>query len=340
MERFSLICALYEEGKRYGRRLVSKKRIGAVRFWRSLSFAQRCYCIATVLLVLYLFLDINSSVFELTMFGFAMAGITNEIWPRFITLWNSLPGKALILFVYAVIANFALAFASGLVNTVTGVSADALPYSHNFALILSLPTWFFATTIAALILVTLFMPAYLFILICLKPFGRERLWHAKHYRFVLSTALIRYIWTFAIAVQLVVLSSQIGFLDLFSSDEGTPLITVERTWKGNSDRNDAPRESANVDDNEQLEADLTALLDDAEQKSLRFSKAQRDLLAAFIYRFEADSRSRCAHPEQTRVIELNDYEILQIAVSPESENGYSYSVEPCRSAAIGGDENS
>ena len=35
------------------------------------------------------------------------------------------------------------------------------------------------------------------------------------------------------------------------------------------------------------------------------------------------------------MIELNDYEILQIVQSTEAEDGYIYSVEPCRSAAVG-----
>ena len=73
----------------------------------------------------------------------------------------------------------------------------------------------------------------------------------------------------------------------------------------------------------------------AKEKSINYQKTQRQALASFIYEFEADSRSRCAHPEGTRVIELNDYEILQIAKLSETEDGYVYSVEPCRSAAIG-----
>ncbi|NKX35853.1 hypothetical protein HGG66_15375, partial [Alteromonadaceae bacterium A_SAG3] len=49
----------------------------------------------------------------------------------------------------------------------------------------------------------------------------------------------------------------------------------------------------------------------------------------------ADSRSRCAHPEGSRVIELNDYEILQIEKTADAAEGFLYTVKPCRSAAIG-----
>ncbi len=105
------------------------------------------------------------------MFGFALVGIVSETWPKFMVLWNSLPGKAVILFVYAIIANFALASASGMVNSITGVSASALPYSHNFALILMVPSWFFVTTLMALVGGMLVIFVYLFFLLLLKPFG-------------------------------------------------------------------------------------------------------------------------------------------------------------------------
>jgi hypothetical protein len=64
---------------------------------------------------------------------------------------------------------------------------------------------------------------------------------------------------------------------------------------------------------------------------------QQRALADFIYVFEADSRSRCAHSQDSRVIELNDYEFLEITrdKSEENEIGYLYQVKACKSAAIG-----
>ncbi|AFT77844.1 hypothetical protein AMBLS11_06290 [Alteromonas macleodii str. 'Black Sea 11'] len=334
METTNYIRNVYEKVKKQGSRLFLKRRIGFLRFWVSITFAQRCYFLATSMLLIQLLLNIESGLFEAIMFGFALVGIVSETWPKFMVLWNSLPGKAVILFVYAIIANFALASASGMVNSITGVSASALPYSHNFALILMVPSWFFVTTLMALVGGMLVIFVYLFFLLLLKPFGVQRLWHQPGYRFVLSTAVARFVWTLGVALQLGILAGQVGLLSEFSSDSANPLITIEET-ENKRENSESPLTEEQAEDVSELERDLTKLLTNAKQKSVDYKKAQRQALANFIYEFEADSRSRCAHPEGSRVIELNDYEILQIEKTADAAEGFLYTVKPCRSAAIG-----
>ncbi len=334
METTNYIRNVYEKVKKQGSRLFLKRRIGFLRFWVSITFAQRCYFLATSMLLIQLLLNIESGLFEAIMFGFALVGIVSETWPKFMALWNSLPGKAVILFVYAIIANFALASASGMVNSITGVSASALPYSHNFALILMVPSWFFVTTLMALVGGMLVIFVYVFFLLLLKPFGVQRLWHQPGYRFVLSTAVARFVWTLGVALQLGILAGQVGLLSEFSSDSANPLITIEET-ENKRENSESQLTEEQAEDVSELERDLTKLLTNAKQKSVDYKKAQRQALANFIYEFEADSRSRCAHPEGTRVIELNDYEILQIEKTADAAEGFVYKVEPCRSAAIG-----
>ena len=334
METTNYIRNVYEKVKKQGSRLFLKRRIGFLRFWVSITFAQRCYFLATSMLLIQLLLNIESGLFEAIMFGFALVGIVSETWPKFMVLWNSLPGKAVILFVYAIIANFALASASGMVNSITGVSASALPYSHNFALILMVPSWFFVTTLMALVGGMLVIFVYLFFLLLLKPFGVQRLWHQPGYRFVLSTAVARFVWTLGVALQLGILAGQVGLLSEFSSDSANPLITIEET-ENKRENSESQLTEEQAEDVSELERDLTKLLTNAKQKSVDYKKAQRQALANFIYEFEADSRSRCAHPEGTRVIELNDYEILQIEKTADAAEGFVYTVEPCHSAAIG-----
>lgn len=334
METTNYIRNVYEKVKKQGSRLFLKRGIGFLRFWVSITFAQRCYFLATSMLLIQLLLNIESGLFEAIMFNFALVGIVSETWPKFMVLWNSLPGKAVILFVYAIIANFALASASGMVNSITGVSASALPYSHNFALILMVPSWFFVTTLMALVGGMLVIFVYLFFLLLLKPFGVQRLWHQPGYRFVLSTAVARFVWTLGVALQLGILAGQVGLLSEFSSDSANPLITIEET-ENKRENSESQLTEEQAEDVSELERDLTTLLTNAKQKSVDYKKAQRQALANFIYEFEADSRSRCAHPEGTRVIELNDYEILQIEKTADAAEGFVYTVEPCRSAAIG-----
>ncbi|WP_394220910.1 hypothetical protein [Alteromonas gracilis] len=335
MEIKNEIHRIFAKGKKQGHRVFIKRRIGFLRFWSSLTFAQRCYFLATAVLLLQLLFNFNNGVLEAAMFCLALAGIINEIWPKFMSLWNSLPGKALILFIYAVIANFALASASGLVNSVSGVSASALPYSHNFALILMVPSWFFVTTILGLVIGMMLTMVYLFCLLLLKPFGVQRFWHPRHYRFAMTTTVARFAWTLGVALQLSVVAEQVGLLSEFDSDLDNPVISIDTTSAEQSESGTSELTEKQVEDISRLEGEINALLTDTKQKSINYRKRQRRFLAEFIYEFEADSRSRCAHPEGTRVIELNDYEILQISPSAEMEEGYAYSVEPCISAAIG-----
>ena len=325
-------------------------------FWRRLNVAQRCYCVATLLMVVALYFDITSVVFQMIVYGVVLAGLISEFWPRFMLVWNSLPGKTFIFIVYAVIANFALASASGLVNDVTGVAAHNMPYSHNFAIILVMPSWFFMTTVLALVLVQLLMPVYLILLLILKPFGIHGLWHAPNYRFVFSTALVRYIWMLVLLTKILEVSAQTGIIDFLSNAEPRDTAVINTDKKSLSEGQNNSKENGVDERVESLQQEVIsaamdelrqvkALEDDSveendfvtnlAQHSVNFRTMQKHLLAEFIFYYEADERSRCRHGEDTKVIELNDYEILLISESKDSELGYNYQVVPCHSPAIG-----
>ncbi|WP_334028225.1 hypothetical protein [Alteromonas sp. P256] len=364
-----------KRGYRFFTKNLSRQSVQFVRFWRTLTFAQRCYFIASLMMVAWLYHDVENTLFELIMFGLVLSALVKEIWPRFMKVWDSLPGKALILFIYAVIANFAIASAGGMVNDVTGVSSGALPYSHNFALILTLPSWFFITTLLALLLSTVLVPIYLLVLLILKPIGVHSLWHAPNYRFVFTTALVRYIWTFALLLKVITVAAQFGLLsgmdvevsqgaDIKLSENRTEKVTSQSGIKPTSmnsnsnisrisgDANDNISSDVNGDKNKKekniaaiikeinetndpLEAEFVALLSDANKQSKRLRRTQENLLAQFIFRFEADTHSRCEHKEGTKVVELNDYEILQISQNVDEDNAYTYEVIACQSPALG-----
>ncbi len=363
MQKLRAFQQFLTTGRKRSYRIFTQQSVQFVRLWRTLTFAQRCYFIASLMMVAWLYHDIESTIFELLMFGLVLSALVKEIWPRFMRLWDSLPGKALILFMYAVIANFALASAGGMVNDVTGVSSSALPYSHNFALILTLPSWFFITTLLALLLSTVLVPIYLLVLLILKPIGVHSLWHAPDYRFVFTTALIRYIWTFALLFKVITVAAQLGLVsgvnfeepqetDVVQSVGGSDQIASEDADKSaishesndiNSVETSENEEASDVsilikelnDTNDPFEAEFKTLVSDANNQSKRLREAQELLLAGFIFEFEADTHSRCEHKEGTKVVELNDYEILQISQNAGKENTYTYEVIACQSAALG-----
>lgn len=340
---------------------VARGLVRLRKFWHSLNFAQRCYGAATILWFLEAVLMLNLGSWFMSLLSLmVVAGLTSEFWPRFIHVWHSLPGKAVILLFYAVVANFALGTAAGMVNDVTGVAASALPYSHNFAILLSLPGWFFLTSLLALLLFTvLIMPLYLLLLLLLKPFGIHGLWHPPHYRFVFTTAIVRYVWSIALFLQLLMLGMATGvaseagafgrgvyeevILNIEEQDDESIKLEAETRELG-----DAPVAQADVTSelngnvgihfrNKDGEAESIAFMPvkEVQERADRYHRLRESLLAEFIFAFEADSRSRCEHVEGSKVVELNDYEILEIVKDSAEEIGFSYRVKACVSPAFG-----
>ncbi|QSX41521.1 hypothetical protein [Shewanella cyperi] len=326
-------------------------------FWHSLNFAQRCYLLATLLFLLEAVMvadRVNWFTGALTLL--VLAGLASEFWPRFLHVWHSLPGKAFILLFYAVVANFALGNAAGMVNDITGVSAASLPYSHNFAILLSLPGWFFMTSLLVLLFVQVAMPFYLLLLLLLKPFGLHGLWHPPHYRFVFTTALVRYVWSFALLIQLLMLGAATGVAaDAGAFGRGVyDEILAELEESGNkakqkkadSGQGDEEAKAELVQDTQGnvgihivSEGETTSVVsmpvEDMQNRANRYHSLQQSALALFIFQFEADGRSRCEHAEGSKIVELNDYEILEILPDQSQPQGYSYRVRSCISAAFG-----
>ena len=359
--------------RRPARSPITRMLVGFRQLWHSLNFAQRSYFVATLLLIgeMVLMLDLGPW-FTAVLTLMVLAALASEFWPRFLHVWHSLPGKAVILLFYAVVANFALGNAAGMVNEVTGVSAASLPYSHNFAILLSLPGWFFMTSVMMLLLAQVAMPFYLLLLLLLKPFGIHALWHPPHYRFVFTTALVRWFWSIALLVQLLMFGAFTGV----GSDSGT---LTSKLYDGFMEAEkelveELPLKQADADQSEVIAATAVelgadgalvdeALVDDVntpdaefgihlstngERRSLasmpvqemrarasRYHSFRQSMLEYFIYHYEADSRSRCEHEDGSKVVELNDYEILEILDHEAGDARYSYKVKTCVSPAFG-----
>lgn len=316
-------------------------------FWRSLVLEQKCYVLAFVWLIILTQIDFEHS--NLLMYSpllIVLVGLVSEFWPRFIKAWDSLPGKAFILFFYAVVANYALAGAASMVNEVTGVSATHLPYSHNFALMLSIPTLFFLTTTMALLVLQALTPVYLLLLLLLKPFGVNGLWHRKHYRYGFLTAMIRFMWSVVLLVAFAVGGVMSGFIH-----DNTPLLGVFKQGlivglNSNTNTTESVQDLSTLEADASLnviesrrqsdppvtDADSENLGDRAIKRSQQVQLMQHRLLANFVFNFEADSYSRCAFTPGSKVIELNDYQIL--TVTPVSDGVYDFNVRACESPGI------
>ena len=268
--------------------------------------------------------------------------------------WDSLPGKAVILIFYAFIANYALAYAAGAINDITGVSADHFPYTHNLSLMLSLPSWFFISTLTILLLVPLLQPFYVLLLLFMRPFGLHTMWHPPEYRFPIITSFVRMtlcVMLFVFVLMFTFTSGMFGgmstmFTNVIESFSNTTVSTNVTEEVDKEPSEPAKPKEVNAEQVDQAQQDQSPILslDIGEGAPATISLSERAeaydnkikaILAYFIYELEADSYSRCQVTEGSRMVELNDYEILEITQLSEQERTYKYEVKPCISVAIG-----
>ncbi|GMM86181.1 hypothetical protein [Pseudoalteromonas sp. MTN2-4] len=338
-------------------------------FWRSLTFSQRLYLTAIVFFIYQINgettpppgVSENAQMME-DMFSpssfllvtIIISALLNELWPKLMKFWDSLPGKAVILIFYAFIANYALAYAAGAINDITGVSADHFPYTHNLSLMLSLPSWFFISTLTILLLVPLLQPFYVLLLLFMRPFGLHTMWHPPEYRFPIITSFVRMtlcVMLFVFVLMFTFTSGMFGgmstmftnVIESFSNTTVSTNITEEVDKEPSEPAKPKEVDAEQVDQAQQDQSPILSLnIGEGDPATISLSERAeaydnkiKTILAYFIYELEADSYSRCQVTVGSRMVELNDYEILEITQLSEQERTYKYEVKPCISVAIG-----
>jgi hypothetical protein len=170
----------------------------------------------------------------------------------------------------------------------------------------------------------------------LRPFGLHTFWHTPGYRFPILTGIARFGAAFFLLTQLAMLSSYTGAMGGINSALNGVFKGMDIQLSINDKRSTPDQIAQQIEEDPELQ-ELKRLSELSEQRSQSYDKRIKNILAYFIYENEADSRSRCEHTQGSRVIELNDYEILEIIKleTTQDETSYSYQVKPCISAAIG-----
>lgn len=304
--------------------------VATQHFWQRLSLAQRCYLLALLALM----------VFQPEIWVAAIitaVALIIEFWPKFATAWHTLAGKAIFLLFYAVIANFALAASGSVVNEITGVSASHLSYTHNFAILLYMPIWFICISIIALLLLQLVIPCYLLFHIGLRILGLEASAQGNKKRFVVTTALVRMLLSIVLLLNLIAITDGENWIE----------DLAKKTQKINGNQFDiqvVPEAETQLKAEDNVESVGNGLIIKSEQidstESLtvfdhKYYNGIRELIASFTYKFEANGRSRCQKLANSVVVELNDYEILEITESAHEKYGYHFEVKKCISPAFG-----
>ena len=322
---------------------------GLLTFIGKLSFVQKLYLFAFTLLCFSNSLAIVAAI--------TVVGLLAEFWPLFARVWHSLAGKAVLLLFYAIIANFALAGAASVVNEVVGVSSSHFSYTHNFAILLYLPAWTLAISIIALLLLQVFVPFYLFTLLLLKPFGVDgfNLTNLQHYQ--KWTMFLRLILSSILLYHLALLSDVDAVIEenldnpkLLSiqqpSTEEADLEKIILDSLGEADAleqkitddkistNSSEKQNSSNSTLESLEQEINTSVNKSLRLRALYSQKTRELIAHFAYQLEADGKSRCAISNNAHIVELNDYEILEISPDMSKPYGYYFEVKVCQSPAF------
>ncbi|WP_105265512.1 hypothetical protein [Pseudoalteromonas sp. T1lg76] len=287
-------------------------KLGFKKFWQALTLAQRLYAVALLLSPVSIWLATACTV----------AALTIEFWPRFLQLFHSLPGKAILLLFYGTIANFVLANAAGTVNEVTGVAASHFDYTHNFAILLYLPSWMLALSVIALLLLQLVLPLYILVLLLLRPFQRFGLHFLDSTKRPIQTAIARFVLCVIVTANLVVTS---GDFD----NAGDVIDQVSASFEKEMSKEQEP----NAEQTQEAPATmhLEANIAEPGKDSDKWIKI---LVAQFAYNWEADSFSRCAKSKNSKVVELNDYEIVELFEDEQAEYGVRFETKRCVSPAF------
>ncbi|MXR67389.1 hypothetical protein GNT65_01650 [Shewanella sp. JBTF-M18] len=325
--------------------------------WQRLTLPQRLYLLAALLLM--------SEHLGLVAIITTIA-LTLEFWPLFERVWHSLAGKAILLLFYAIVANYALAMAGAIVNEVVGVPANHFNYTHNFAILLLLPAWILGISAVGLLFVQLLMPFYLMIALILKPIGIKlfSLTGNNHYRF--TTLMVRFVLSFVLLYHLILL---IGDVEQRVESALSDIKTMEQSLKKDSNQNQKMRPTIETDgavangdvgyqpganaggiekeasllDQDFIQVQPDDQTDNQQDRELALEYASlrqtyhdviRVLIAQFAYYYEADSRSRCEKHEDANVVELNDYEILEVVPDNAAKYRYRFTVRKCISPAF------
>ncbi|PKG79268.1 hypothetical protein CXF80_13660 [Shewanella sp. Actino-trap-3] len=305
-----------------------------------LSLPQKLYFVAIVLLFT------TDSVVWVAMISVIAMSI--EFWHLFERMWHSLAGKAVLLLFYAIVANFALASSSSVVNDVVGVAASNFNYTHNFAILLYLPAWSVVMSCIVLLMLQLIFPLMFTVSFLLRPLGVKNFRLINHLHFHRCTFWVRVILAAVLLYHLAMLMDLYGqFEKALDDPQMVTLVEAETEFdddgftivKAPSVEKEADKSPMVMTADEIVHEQELAAIDEIAKQPYNHLRSQyftgvRKAIALFAFQLEANVKSRCKKLPQSHVVELNDYEILEITPDIKAEYGYHFEVKKCISPAF------
>ena len=163
------------------------------------------------------------------------------------------------------------------------------------------------------------LPVYILLLIMLRPFQRFGLTLLDRSKRPIQTAIARVTLCFIVTANLI----------MTSGDFDSTSDAIDRVSASFSSQPIPAQQTENPNSSAQLQ--LETKMQDSSEDSDRWIKI---LVAQFAYHWEADKFSRCDKDESSRVVELNDYEIVELFEDESTPYGIRFEVKKCISPAF------
>ena len=320
--------------------MLAPYRQKVIECTKPLTLWQRLYFVAFFLLIFEVIFSGESVDFTLPGIV-ALAALSIEVWPKFVTLWESIIGRVLIISTYIVVGNFAVAAASHQLNQIVGIDPSSLFYATGFVSVLMAPVWIITITLIGMLVYVI--AKYMWFLITFLPWIIG-LYEKTGYRvdkLPKTTRAVR------IVMLPVMFMSLISVLELYNEDDdfvagvqeglqngkqvGEQIATVDEAEPLEVSSNSSEQEVKDTESKqqeEQVSADKVEVNGVEVTGWVRGQKMNR-LIATFVYYIEGFKYSQCEKTEQERVVSLGEYDIL--AIEPDdSEFGYRFTVRACK----------
>jgi len=295
---------------------------------------QQLYCLAIVLAV-FEFVVFDSELSGYWLVGaVALAGLAVELWPKFVSVWETLLGRILILMTYAILGHFVVAFANHELNKVVGVDPGPLIYATSFVSLLTAPLWILTLTLVAMLTYVMVQQAWFFLTLIPRFLGLYRKSVGVNVKYPKFTRIGRLallpFMMFSIVSSLETYGGNFGpKTDEFAKDfmKDMNLEGPEKPTDENSTQSDESEMAAKSAEDESNTSLSLVRVNDFE---ITTATRMESIIATFVHYVEGFQYSQCEKTDKERVLPIGEYDILVSTPDKTEPKGYRFSVRPCQ----------